>query len=60
MTGVSSVSGLVGVNSRCGVQSKRRRGSTEYCVCIVGFSACGCHKKSVVYETECRPVAIQR
>ena len=25
MTGLSSVEGLVGVNSKCGVQSKRRR-----------------------------------
>ena len=29
-------------------------------VCIVGVSACGCPKKRVVYETECRRVAIQR
>ena len=35
MTWLSSVYGLVGVNSKCGVQSKRRS------VCIVGFSACG-------------------
>ena len=28
----------------------------ESCVCIVGFPACGCQKKSVVYETECRHV----
>ena len=34
--------------------------SRESCVCIVGFSACGCQKKSVVYETECRHVAVQR
>ena len=26
----------------------------------VGFSACGCQKKSVVHETECRNVAVQR
>ena len=26
----------------------------------VGFSACGCQKKSVEYETECRHVAVQR
>ena len=30
------------------------------CVCIVGFSACGCQKKSVVYETVCRHVVVQR
>ena len=29
-------------------------------VCIVRFSAYGCQKKSVVYETECRHVAVQR
>ena len=51
---------LVGVNSKCGVQSKRRCESHESCVCIVGFSACGCQKKSVEYETECRHVAVQR
>ena len=39
--------------------SKAREGaklSHESCVCVVGFSACGCRKKSVVYETECRHV----
>ena len=34
--------------------------SHESCVCIVGFPACGCRKKSVVYETECRHAAVQR
>ena len=29
-------------------------------VCIVGFSACECQKKSVVYKTECRHVAVQK
>ena len=52
--------GLVGVNPKCEVQSKRRRESLESCVCIAGFSTCGCQKKSVVYETECRHVAVQR
>ena len=33
--------GLVGVNSKCGVQNKRRCESHESCVCIVGFPACG-------------------
>ena len=42
------------MNSKCGVQSKRKCGSHESCVCIVGFPACGCQKKSVVYEMECR------
>ena len=39
------------MNSKCGVQSKRRCESHESCVCIVGFPACGCQKKSVVNET---------
>ena len=51
---------LVGVNSECGVQSKRRCKSHESCVHTVGFLACGCQKKSIVYETECRHVAVQR
>ena len=42
------------------VQSKRKCGSLESCVCIVGFPACGCQKKSVVYEMECRHEAVQR
>ena len=46
------------MNSKCGVQSKRRCESHESCVCIVGFLACGCQKKSVypnmsVYLPEC-------
>ena len=57
MTGLSS---LVGVNSKCEVQSKRRCESHESSVCTAGFSTCGCQKKSVVYETECRYVAVQR
>ena len=44
---MSSVKGLAGVNSKCGVQSKRRYESHESCVCIVGFLTCGCQKKSV-------------
>ena len=40
------------------VQSKRRCESHESCVCIVGFPACGCQKKSVVYETESRRAAV--
>ena len=49
------------MNSKCGVQSKRRCESRESCVCDVGFPACGCQKKkSVVYETECRHAAVQR
>ena len=49
-----------GSDSKCGEQSKRRCGSHESCVCIVGFPACGCQKKSVVYEIECRHAAVQR
>ena len=52
--------GLVGVNSKCAVQSKRKCGSHESCVRSVGFPACGCQKKSVVYEIECRHAAVQR
>ena len=62
MTGLSSVPGLVVVNSKqekVGFQA-RESVSYESCVCVVGFSTCGCQKKSVVYETECRHVAGQR
>ena len=45
------------MNSKCGVQSKRRCESHASWVCIAGFPACGCQKKSVVYETECRHVS---
>ena len=44
------------MNSKCRVQSKRRCESHESYVCFVGLSACGCQKKSVVYETEYRHV----
>ena len=47
----------MGVNSKCEVQSKRRCESHESCVCIAGFPACGCQKKSVVYETQYRHAA---
>ena len=39
---------------------KRMCESHESCVCIVGFPACGCQKKNVVYEAECRHAAVQR
>ena len=39
---------------------KQERESHESCICIVGFSACGCQKKSVVYEKDCRHVGVQR
>ena len=42
------------------VQSKRKCESHDSCVCIAWFSACECQKKSVVYETECRHIAVQR
>ena len=32
----------MGVNSKCGVQSKRRCESHESCICIAGFPACWC------------------
>ena len=48
------------MNSKCGVQSKRMCESHESCVCTVGFPACACERKSVVYETECRHAAVQR
>ena len=38
MTGLSHVQGLVGVNSNCGVQSKRRCESHESCICIAGLT----------------------
>ena len=61
MTGFSSVQlVLVGVNSKCGVQSKKKCESHESCVSIVGSSACRCQKKSIVYETEHRHVAVQK
>ena len=31
----------------------------KLCVCIAGFSACGCQKKSAVNETECRHLSVQ-
>ena len=43
-----------------GPKQEKVRKSHESCVCIVGFSVCGCQKKSVVYETEFRHVAGQR
>ena len=45
---------------QCGVESKRKCKSHESCVCIVGFSACECQKKTVLYKTESRHVAVQR
>ena len=41
MIGLSGAYGLVGVNPKCAVQSKRKSESDESCVCIVGFSSCG-------------------
>ena len=43
-----------------GPKSKRGCGSHESCVCSVGFPACGCQKKSVVYKVEYRHAAVQR
>ena len=39
---------------------KQEKVRNESCVCIVGFSVCGCQKKSVVYEPERRHVAVER
>ena len=43
-----------------GSKARENCGSHEPCVCIVGFPACGCQKKSVVYEMECRHAAVRR
>ena len=48
------------MNSKYGVQGKRKCENHEFCVCIAGFSECGCQNKSVMYETECRRVAVYR
>ncbi len=48
------------MNSKRGVQSKRTHESHDSCVCIAGFSACGCQKKSVVYDMECIHVVVQK
>ena len=43
-----------------GSKARERAKAMSLAVCIGGFSACrGCQKKSVVYETECRHVAVQ-
>ena len=60
MTGLSSVKDLAGMNSKCGVQSKKKCDRHESCVCFAGFSACRCQKKSILYKTECRHVAVLR
>ena len=41
----------MGVNSKCGVQCKRKCESQESCVCIVGFSVCGCQKTNITCLT---------
>ena len=48
------------MNCICGDKSKRKCVSHESRVFIVEYSSLGCQKKSVVYETECRHVAVQR
>ena len=50
----------MGVNSKCGVQSKRWCESHESSVCIVGFLAPWCQNESTEYETECRLAAAQK
>ena len=39
------------MNSKCGVQSKRKCGSHEFCVCIVGFPAFGCQSVHFLVKT---------
>ena len=41
--------GLVGVNSKCGVQSKRRCESHESCVCIVGSDCVNAYLRHVTH-----------
>ena len=48
-----------GVNPNVGPKQKKHE-SHDSCVCIAGFSACGCQKKSAVYETGWRHVAVQK
>ena len=43
------------MNSKCGVQSKRRCKSHEFCICIVGFPACRCQK---IVDTVCHSVLV--
>ena len=50
-----------GSESKCGVQSKRRCESHESPFVLLDFQHAGVRsRKSVVYETECRHVAVQR
>ena len=42
------------VNSKCGVQSKRKCESHESCICAAGFSACGCQNGGRVEGEACR------
>ena len=48
------------MNCICGDKRKRKCVSHESRICIVEYSSLGGQKKSVVYETECRHVAVQR
>ena len=43
-----------------GTKLDKARKPRVLCLCFVEFSACMCQKKSVVYETECGRVAVQR
>ena len=46
---------ILNVGSKATEDAKARS-----CVCIAGFPACMCQKKSIVYKTECRHAAVQR
>ena len=50
----------MGLNSKCGVQSKRWCESHESSVCIFGFPAPLHQNECAVYETECRLAAAQK
>ena len=45
-----------------GVQSKRKHENHDSCICIAGFSACGCQteERSVRDRAESRHVAVQK
>ena len=58
MTGLSSV--YLVVQLQMWGPKQEKVGKPRVSVCIVGLSAYGYQKKSVVYETECRRVAGQR
>ena len=48
------------MNSKCGVQSKRKCEYHESCLCIFGVYLAGQSEEERMYEMECRHVAVQR